>query len=119
MDEQNISFNDMPKMMAVMYAKLNELDNKVDKLMPTDKSEEPKWMNVAVLIDYLPNHPAEQTVYGWTSARKIPFHKRGKSILFNKTEIDQWLSIGTYRKSQEEMEHDAMAFINNKRYGRR
>ncbi len=119
MDEQNISFNDMPKMMAVMYAKLNELGNKVDKLMPTDKSEEPKWMNVAALIEYLPNHPAEQTVYGWTSARKIPFHKRGKSILFYKAEIDQWLSSGTYRKSQEEMEHEAMAFINNKRYGRR
>ena len=83
MDSKNISFNDMPKMIAVMYDKLNELGDKVDRLMPTEKSEEPQWMNVAALIEYLPNHPAEQTVYGWTSARKIPFHKRGKSILFN------------------------------------
>ena len=119
MDSKNISFNDMPKMIAVMYDKLNELGDKVDRLMPTEKSEEPQWMNVAALIEYLPNHPAEQTVYGWTSARKIPFHKRGKSILFNKTEIDQWLSSGTYRKSQEEMEQEAMSFINSKRYGRR
>lgn len=119
MDSKNISFNDMPQMMAVMYDKLNELGDKVDKLMPTGKNEEPQWMNVAALIEYLPNHPAEQTVYGWTSARKIPFRKRGKSILFNKAEIDQWLSSGTYRKSQEEMEHEAMSFINSKRYGRR
>ena len=119
MDSKNISFNDMPQIMAVMYDKLNELGDKVDRLMPTEKSEEPQWMNVAALIEYLPNHPAEQTVYGWTSARKIPFHKRGKSILFNKTESDQWLSSGTYRKSQEEMEQEAMSFINSKRYGRR
>lgn len=119
MDSKNISFNDMPQMMAVMYDKLNELGDKVDKLMPTGKSEEPQWMNVAALIEYRPNHPAEQTVYGWTSAKKIPFHKRGKGILFNKAEIDQWLSSGTYRKSQEEMEHEAMSFINSKRYGRR
>lgn len=119
MDSKNISFNDMPQMMAVMYDKINELGDKVDRLMPTDKSEEPQWMNVAALIEYMPNYPAEQTVYGWTSARKIPFHKRGKSILFNKAEIDQWLSSGTYCKSQKEMEHEAMSFINSKRYGRR
>lgn len=62
MDSKNISFNDMPKMIAVMYDKLNELGDKVDRLMPTEKSEEPQWMNVAALIEYLPNHPAEQTV---------------------------------------------------------
>ena len=115
MDSKNISFNDMPQIMAVMYDKLNELGDKVDRLMPTEKSEEPQWMNVAALIEYLPNHPAEQTVYGWTSARKIPFHKRGKSILFNKTEIDQWMSSRTYSKSQEEMEQEAMSYINRKR----
>ena len=67
MDSKNISFNDMSQIMAVMYDKLNELGDKVDRLMPTEKSEEPQWMNVAALIEYLPNHPAEQTVYGWTS----------------------------------------------------
>lgn len=41
MDSKNISFNDMPKMIAVMYDKLNELGDKVDRLMPTEKSEEP------------------------------------------------------------------------------
>ena len=60
MDSKNISFNDMPQIMAVMYDKLNELGDKVDRLMPTEKSEEPQWMNVAALIEYLPNHPAEQ-----------------------------------------------------------
>lgn len=118
MEEKNVSFNDMPRLMAVMCAKLNELGNKVDKLMPTEKKEEQQWFNVSSLIEYLPNHPAEQTIYGWTSARKIPFHKRGKSILFNKEEIDQWLSNGTYRKSEHDLECEAMSYVNSKRYGK-
>lgn len=119
MEEKNISFNDMPQMTAVMYAKLNELGDKVDKLMPTEKKEEPQWFNVASLIEYSPTHPAEQTIYGWTSARKIPFHKRGKSILFNKEEIDQWLRSGTYHKSERDLEREAMSYVNSKRYGKR
>ncbi len=30
MQQENITFNDMPQMLAVMYAKLNELGDKVD-----------------------------------------------------------------------------------------
>lgn len=71
MQQENITFNDMPQMLAVMYANLNELGDKVDKLIPPKKSEEQQWFNVADLIEFLPTHPAEQTIYGWTSARKI------------------------------------------------
>lgn len=89
MQQENITFNDMPQMLAVMYAKLNELGDKLDKLIPPKKSEEQQWFNVADLIEFLPTHPAEQTIYGWTSARKIPFHKKGKNIIFNKAEIEE------------------------------
>lgn len=119
MQQENITFNDMPQMLAVMYANLNELGDKVDKLIPPKKSEEQQWFNVADLIEFLPTHPAEQTIYGWTSARKIPFHKKGKGIIFNKKEIEEWLREGTYRKSEADLENEAMAFINNKRYGKK
>ena len=112
MQKETITFNDMPQMLAIMYAKLKELGDKVDKLVP-------QWLNVADLIEFLPTHPAEQTIYGWTSARKIPFHKRGKSIIFNKREIEEWLREGTYHKSEADLENEAMAFINNKRYGKK
>lgn len=58
MQQENITFNDMPQMLAVMYAKLNELGDKVDKLIPPKKSEEQQWFNVADLIEFLPTHPA-------------------------------------------------------------
>lgn len=52
MQQENITFNDMPQMLAVMYAKLNELGDKVDKLIPPKKSEEQQWFNVADLIEF-------------------------------------------------------------------
>ena len=89
----------------------------MDRLAPSVKADEPQWFNVSALIDYLPNHPAEQTIYGWTSAKKIPLHKRGKSILFNKAEIDEWLNDSTHHKSVQELERDAMSYISSKRNG--
>ena len=112
-----ITFNDIPQLMVDVLAKLKELDEKMDRLAPSVKADEPQWFNVSALIDYLPNHPAEQTIYGWTSAKKIPFHKRGKSILFNKAESDEWLNDSTHHKSVQELERDAMSYINSKRRG--
>lgn len=112
-----ITFNDIPQLMVDVLAKLKELDEKMDRLAPSVKADEPQWFNVSALIDYLPNHPAEQTIYGWTSAKKIPFHKRGKSILFNKAEIDEWLNDSTHLKSVQELERDAMSYISSKRNG--
>lgn len=112
-----ITFNDIPQLMVDVLAKLKELDEKMDRLAPSVKADEPQWFNVSALIDYLPHHPAEQTIYGWTSAKKIPFHKRGKSILFNKAEIDEWLNDSTHHKSVQELERDAMSYISSKRNG--
>ena len=95
MTEKNITFEDLPKAMTWMMDKLNELTSKVDSI--NNQSAQPQtdqWMNLKELCEYLPNHPAEQTVYGWTSCHQIPFHKRGKRIMFLKSEIDTWLHDG-------------------------
>lgn len=73
-----------------------------------------QWMNLKELCEYLPSHPAEQTVYGWTSCHQIPYHKRGKRIVFLKSEIDEWLHDGKH-KSQKELADDAAKFISTKR----
>ena len=113
--EKNITFEDLPKAMSWMMDKLNKLDSKIDglnnipQIRPADQ-----WMNLNELCEYLPSHPAEQTVYGWTSCHQIPFHKRGKRIMFLKSEIDAWLHDGK-RKSQKELAEEAAQFINAKR----
>ena len=86
----NLKFDDLPKAISWMMNKLKEL------------------------CDYLPSHPAEQTVYGWTSCHQIPFHKKGKRIMFLKSEIDTWLHESKI-KSPKELETDALRYVQSKR----
>ena len=112
MSEKNITFEDLPKAMSWMMDKLNELDSKIDGLntqSPSIPTEQ--WMNLKELCDYIPSHPAEQTVYGWTSCHQIPFHKRGKRIMFLKSEIDAWLRDGKV-KSEKDLEDEAARYNN-------
>ena len=110
-----ITFEGMPKAMTLMIKKLDELANKVESLK--EKAEAApldEWMNLKELCAYLPNHPAEQTVYGWTSTLQIPFHKRGKRIMFLKSEIETWLHDGKVR-SQHELAQEAALYVKSKR----
>jgi excisionase family DNA binding protein len=53
---------------------------------------EPKqFLTVSELREYLPENPSESTIYCWTSAKKIPFQKHGKKLIFVRSEIDKWL----------------------------
>ena len=117
MNEEELKFEDLPRAMSWMINKLTELDVKIDgmnnqSLVP--RPEPDKWFNLQDLCAYLPNHPAEQTVYGWTSTMKIPFHKNGKYIRFLKSEIDAWLMEGG-SKSDEELNEDVNQYILSKR----
>ena len=42
----------------------------------------------------------------------ISYHKKGKSIVFLKSEIDEWLRNGK-RKSMGDLEKEAQAFVNS------
>lgn len=115
MSEHKFTFEDIPRVMAQVIEKLNELNYKLDGMcMPTQPPEEKLWMSLKELQEYLPSHPADQTVYGWTSNHSIPFHKRGKRIMFLKSEIDEWLHNGKV-KSQAELEKEAFQYIQSKR----
>lgn len=41
---------------------------------------------------------AQQTLYGFTSRREIPFIKRGKKLYFRKSELKSWLLEGKKKK---------------------
>ena len=115
MQNERISFDAMPEMLAAIAQKLESIEAKVDNLTtPSNKEEKDEWLNLKGLCEYLPSHPAEQTVYGWTSNHLIPYHKRGKSISFRKSEIDQWLCQGK-KRSLMDIQHEAEDFVNNKK----
>ena len=115
MEENSIRFEDIPNAITGVLKKLSSLEDKIDGIYELVQSEkEETWFTVAELCAYLPTHPVEHTIYCWTSNREIPFHKRGKRIMFLKSEIDAWLHDGK-RKSQKELAEEAAQFINAKR----
>lgn len=112
--ENRISFDAVPEMLASIAKRLEVIEAKVDHLMqPLAPEVKDEWLNLKELCRYLPSHPAEQTVYGWTSTHFIPFHKQGKNIAFRKSEIDEWLCQGK-KKSQLDLQREAADFVNRK-----
>lgn len=65
-----------------------------------------QWFDIEGLRNYLPERPATATIYSWVSNRKIPFVKKGKRVLFLKSDIDLYLKSG--RKQTKEQEREAL-----------
>ena len=77
-----------------------------------------EWFNLDQICKYLPDKPAKATVYGWVSKRLIPYHKKGKSLSFLKSEIDQWLKEGlqiTTTQMAKEIAKETDSFLAKKR----
>ena len=114
--ERPITHNDMHEVLTLILSKLNALDERISNMAHfSTESEMVEWLNVTELCKYLPSHPREQTVYSWTCSRKIPFHKKGRSIMFDKKEIDQWLQNSSHYKSEQDLEDEAKSFIESKK----
>ena len=102
-DKTIIKFEDMPRTLAYLIEKVEELNGKLESLNETSAPRLAEWMSIKELCAYFHTRPAAQTVYSWTSAHMIPFHKKGKRIMFLKSEIDKWL-ISEQLKSIREIE---------------
>ena len=107
MEEKSIRFEDIPNAITGVLKKLSSLEDKIDGIYELVQSaKEETWFTVAELCAYLPTHPVEHTIYCWTNRREIPYHKRGKRIMFLKSEIDEWLK-GVKGKSKHEIQKEA------------
>lgn len=115
MTAEMATFENMPHMLANLTDMVKELCGKVECLTRPEVAENgTQWFNVEELCAYLPSHPRKQTIYSWTSTRRIPFHKKGRSIMFDKAEIDEWLKNNEYMKSVDEIEQEAKSFVYKK-----
>ncbi|MFA5189064.1 MAG: helix-turn-helix domain-containing protein [Patescibacteria group bacterium] len=56
--------------------------------------EKDSLLTIEQLCDYLPEHPARQTIYCKVNDRLIPYEKHGKRLYFRKSTINFWLSNG-------------------------
>ena len=105
----------MPQALNYLISKVESLEEKVNELSnPKDAPEQPEWMDIDGLRQYIPSHPAKQTIYGWVNDKLIPYYKASKKLTFKKSEIDEWLHQGR-RKSSEDLMREAGEFISQKK----
>lgn len=115
MKTDKISFNDIPEVLDYLVQQVDQIGSKLDQLSKPTKADEERWMDINEVCDYIPCHPAVGTVYKWTSARLIPFHKRGKNVMFKKSEIDRWIQ-GESIRTKEDVKAEALADFKGKAY---
>jgi excisionase family DNA binding protein len=87
---------------AALLAELDAeaLDQLADLLAPriASRLEQPDngWLDVAAAAEVLSCPPSR--LYALVSARRIPFHKDGTRLLFNRHELDQYVLEGGARR---------------------
>ena len=70
MAERNITFNQIPSILGTVFDTLDEIKPQLQET-PAATEQPDELMDVKHLCAYLSDHPAIQTVYGWTSTNKI------------------------------------------------
>lgn len=116
MNKDKITFDSMPEAVSYLIEIVEKLIDKVSLLNNLQSEEtviENEWLTLEQLREYLPEHPAKQTIYQWVSQRIIPAHKKTKKLYFQKSEIDEWMADNS-RKTQTQLEAEAKAFIATK-----
>ena len=109
------NLEEMPQALNYLISKVESLEEMVNELsIQKDVPEQPEWMNIDDVRQYLPSHPAKQTIYGWVNDKLIPYYKTSKKLTFKKSEIDDRLHQG-HRKSTEELQREAGEFITRKK----
>ncbi|RZJ87901.1 MAG: DNA-binding protein [Chryseobacterium sp.] len=99
----NISFEDMPRILLEIYKKVEHLEillTRVRSIPPDDQElmtvqEAAKFLKITV--------PA---IYTKVSRREIPVNKPGRRLYFSKSELRNWARGGRL-KTQIEMHQDA------------
>jgi len=77
--------------------------NETEKLLTIQEAAE--FLNLTV-----------PTIYGKVQKRELPFMKRSKRLYFSRTELMNYLKHGR-RKSNEEIEEEAKAYLLNNKKG--
>ena len=104
-----LQFNDLPKAISQILEKVDCLERLL-LLMSKEVPQTDRWLDLNELVQYDPEKRTKPTFYGYIHRMEIPFHKRGKKLIFLKSEIDNWLKHGR-RKTISEIGQEANTYI--------
>jgi hypothetical protein len=89
---ETVTFDKLPEMVSELCKKVDILNSLLTNTLP-EKGED-YLMAIEQFREYLPEHPAKQTIYQWIYNRSVPYEKYGKRVYFRKSNIDNWLNNG-------------------------
>lgn len=76
---------------------LNQRLSNIEKILSESAKPQPekeplsKYLTLEELRELHPIHPSRQTVYNWTHAKRIPYRKSGKTLIFVRSEIEKFI----------------------------
>ncbi|RZK39243.1 MAG: DNA-binding protein [Pedobacter sp.] len=110
----NISFEDMPRILREVYKKVEHLEILPTQVKSID-TEDQELMTVKEATEFL--NITVQAVYTKISQREIPVNKPRRTFYFSKSELRNWARDDRL-KTQKEMHQDAEIKMkgNNKRF---
>ena len=86
-----MSFDNLPRAVAELHAKIDTLTQMVQKLMSANTAPPlPEIMTVEDVSAMLCK--SVSTIYAMTSEHRIPYRKQGNKLYFMRTEIKSWLN---------------------------
>jgi len=113
-----ISFDQLPQAVGQLAAKLDRIEQLLQKQSPPPKEAKDDIVNIDAACKIL--DLAKPTVYGLVSQRKLPFMKKGKKLYFSRQELTEWLQHG-HRAVKDDLEtivDNALFSTKSKRRGR-
>lgn len=101
-NETTLTFEQLPQAVATLIEEVRDMKELLSGNVATTTAtnDTDRWFTVKELCNYLPTKSKPQTVYGWRLNKLIPYHKKGKRLLFLKSEIDEWLLSERFRKAK-------------------
>lgn len=92
------------------------IDLQQASIIQKEITNENEFLDISQAAELL--HFAKTSMYGLTFRRKIPFIKRGKRLIFKRTDLIEWLNAGR-KSTKEEIENEAKNYLRNSRMSKR
>lgn len=97
MEKQPLSFEQLPQVVAEILNRICDIQSSIER-DTARKEEPPELLNADQAAKFI--HIAKPTLYNLVSKRKIPHVKKGKRLIFYRSELLEYLNNGR-RKTQE------------------
>jgi excisionase family DNA binding protein len=109
MKTNDLTFNDLPKAVAELTRKVDELYKVITNVQPQDPQEQ--FLTVDETAKFL--NLSVPTIYSKVARRELPYMKRGKRLYFARKDLETYLQGGRV-KTVREIEDEAYQYLTSK-----